>query len=127
MSRPPRRTRPASGRSWPAARCSMVVLPAPLGPTTPRASPSSRRTSRPSMTLRAPNDFDSPSSSSSGATRPLAVRNGLERAGLGDLRVVLVGHDHQLERVLAGALAPLAADQRGLGHVRHRAAAPGDL
>ena len=40
---PPSRTSPASGSSRPTARCTVVLLPAPFGPSSPKISP--RRTS----------------------------------------------------------------------------------
>jgi hypothetical protein len=42
---------PASGCSSPAIRLSSVVLPAPLGPTMPSASPSATATDMSSMTM----------------------------------------------------------------------------
>ena len=51
---PAKMTVPASGWTMPVSRLSMVVLPAPLGPTTPSASPSMRETLRSSTTLTPP-------------------------------------------------------------------------
>jgi hypothetical protein len=64
------------------------------------------------MPLSAPYDFDSPSSSSSAATRRLAVGNRLDGAALGDVGVVLVGHDHQPTTVSAEGLDRRREQQR---------------
>jgi len=63
---------PASGCATPVSRFSMVVLPAPLGPTTPSASPWTRETLRSSTTSHAvPYDFVRFLASSITVTRPL--------------------------------------------------------
>src|SRR3712207_2296739 len=98
----------------------MVVLPAPFGPTTPTASPSSSWTLRLSITWRAPKRRRASSMARMGTS---ARGDRLELARGRDLRGGLVVYDDQL----VGAAAPpppLAADQRRLGHVGHRAARP---
>src|SRR5262245_51699991 len=128
-------------------RLSAVVLPAPLGPMTPSASPSSTARLRPSMTTSEPNDFATPSSESStwgapgGPPKPSALRapaepwrsadvnadlpEGLERPCRRDVGRRLVADDHHVEGKLL-ALHPLAADERGLGDVGHRPLGPAD-
>src|ERR1035437_837747 len=54
-SRPRKRMAPALGRIAPASRLRRVVLPAPLAPTIPTASPGWTRKSTPSRTTSAPN------------------------------------------------------------------------
>src|ERR1700734_2147905 len=39
MGSPSKRTLPPSGRNWPHRQLNNVVLPAPLGPTSPKISP----------------------------------------------------------------------------------------
>src|SRR6266545_7324976 len=69
MSRPAKVTVPLSGRRRPIIRLRAVVLPAPLGPITPRASPSPTETVSPSTTRSEPNVFETFSSASSAAIR----------------------------------------------------------
>src|SRR5687768_2070645 len=79
MSRPSRRTEPASARRWPVMRLKNVVLPAPLGPmmaaicprVTPRLTPPTAW--KPSNDLRM-------SRTSSTARPQQAVAGGVERA-----------------------------------------------
>jgi hypothetical protein len=59
------------GTSSPANRRSSVVLPAPLSPTTPRASPSSRERSMESRALLELKLLDAPSSLKSSSYRSL--------------------------------------------------------
>ena len=68
-SRPPKRTGPPSGERSPAIRLSVVVLPAPFGPTMPSASPSSTENERSSMT-GTPKDFCRPSTAIRGTCAP---------------------------------------------------------
>ncbi len=54
MSVPRHRTWPASGRTSPVIRLNRVDLPAPFGPSTPRASPGAREKLRLSVTVSEP-------------------------------------------------------------------------
>src|SRR5678815_2828909 len=128
-SRPAKRTAPRSGRRRPIRRLSAVVLPAPLGPMTPSASPSSTARLSPSMTTSEPKDLKTPSSASKAGMRsPLAdglrLPERLQCPSRRDVRRRLVADDHVEGELLA--LHPLAADQRGLGDVGHRALGPAD-
>src|SRR5258705_9325899 len=121
---------PRSGRRRPIMRLSAVVLPAPLGPMTPSASPSSTAKLSPSMTTREPNAFATPSSASSEAiTSPPANRldlpERLQRARRRDVWRRLVADDHHVEGEVL-ALHPLAAHQRRLGDVGHGTLGPAD-
>ncbi len=62
------RTRPASGRRSPATIDTSVVLPAPLGPSSPRMLPGSTRRSTPASATFDPYDLRSPSTRSAGAS-----------------------------------------------------------
>src|SRR5215471_13918445 len=63
MSVPSRRIFPAVGRSKPAMRRSVVVLPQPEGPSSEKNSPASIETSIPSTAATSPNSFRSWTSS----------------------------------------------------------------
>src|ERR1700753_3264444 len=56
------RIRPASGFSRPATRRKVVVLPAPVGPSSTTNVPSSTVSERSETALVAPNRFETPSS-----------------------------------------------------------------
>ena len=58
ISLPAKMTRPASGRTVPLAIPNSVVLPAPLGPMMPSASPSATARSIAWATITAPNRFE---------------------------------------------------------------------
>src|SRR6266508_5126641 len=66
ISRPAKAMRPAVGRSCPAMRLKIVVLPAPLGPMMLRISPSLRTRSSPLTASKPPNCRVSPCISSMG-------------------------------------------------------------
>ena len=77
VSRPRRGTArvPAVGRSDPARTFSSVVLPAPLGPTMPTASPAPTAKSTPSSTTSAPKRWRIPVAARSGAdSDPTMIR-----------------------------------------------------
>src|SRR5271165_1557372 len=59
------RIRPASGRSRPATRRNVVVLPAPVGPSNTTNAPSSTVSDRLDTACVAPKRFDTPSSATS--------------------------------------------------------------
>src|SRR3954454_18798196 len=59
-SRPATRAVPASGERSVERMRTVVVLPAPLGPSTPRTVPGAASSSTPSSARTAPNDFTSP-------------------------------------------------------------------
>src|SRR5688572_22839538 len=127
MSRPSSRTAPRSGRRRPIMTLRAVVLPAPLGPMTPRASPSWMASESPSRTRRDPKALVTPSSSSSAGLEPAATslsgRKRAELAGGGNTGRRPVAHDRHVEaKVLAAP--PLPADQRGLADVGHRPLGP---
>ena len=71
ISSPPRRIEPASGRSRPPRRCSIVDLPHPLGPIAATHSPTSTSSDKPRNTGRSTwsvrNDFSRPSASNKAA------------------------------------------------------------
>src|SRR5215207_187284 len=114
-------TRPRSGAMLPSVRLSIVVLPAPLGPTTPTASPSPTARSRSAITTSSPNALETPSSSRTVATDAvvLARPERLQLASDRHLGQLLVGDDVQLPGVLL-SLDPLAADELGLRDVGDR-------
>ena len=66
-SAPAKRTVPPSARSEPEMMLRSVVLPAPLGPTMPTASPSLTTKSTPSITVKAPKRLRTPTASTSAA------------------------------------------------------------
>src|ERR1700675_1337057 len=103
--------RPRSGRTSPATRLSNVVLPAPFGPTMPRASPSATTNENSSTTWSAPKRFQRSTTSSSAPTENWRLGERCEFAVGGDLRRLRVVDDQQLEREFATTgLLPLAAD-----------------
>src|SRR5205814_411965 len=57
---------PSSGRDRPSSIRAVVVLPAPVGPTSPKTSPGATASSRPSTTRRPPSTFAGPLASSAG-------------------------------------------------------------
>ena len=57
MSAPSNAIRPWSDGTVPTMRFIIVVFPAPFGPTTPSATPSSSRRLTSSITRRDPNDL----------------------------------------------------------------------
>ena len=58
--RPPTSTVPASGASRPTAMCTVVLLPAPFGPSSPKTSPFPTVSERPSTAVCEPYRFTSP-------------------------------------------------------------------
>src|SRR5262249_48614148 len=110
---------PASARRLPPSRWNSVVLPAPLGPMMPSASPPRASSDTSSVTTRLPNDLRSPRalSRTSAITRHhCRSGDGLERRGLGDRRRGVVVDHAQIPVVLV-ALGPLTADQRSAADV----------
>src|SRR4051794_34386049 len=75
-SRPATRALPASGSSSVARMRTVVVLPAPLGPRTPRTVPGATARSTPSSARVGPNDLTSPRTRMAGAS-PASV-NGMD-------------------------------------------------
>src|SRR5579871_5714568 len=67
---PANRISPPSGRSAPATRPNVVVLPEPFGPSRPRISPESIVKDRSSTARSPPNALDSEATSRSGAALP---------------------------------------------------------
>src|SRR6202023_63961 len=65
-STPSTHTWPRSGRSRPVARRSVVVFPAPLGPTIPKKDPWATSRSTPATAGFGPNDFASPRARNAG-------------------------------------------------------------
>jgi len=65
---------PASGRSSPTAIDRAVVLPAPLGPTSPKKEPRGTARSRWSTAVVSPNCLRRPASRSAGACPSPSVR-----------------------------------------------------
>src|SRR3954462_1672233 len=93
-SRPAARALPASGSSSVARMRTVVVLPAPLGPSTPSTVPGATASSTPSSARVGPKDFTSPFTRMAGAS-PASVygmsgRYGAFRPGSG-----LDVHDHR--------------------------------
>src|SRR5438309_2026242 len=115
---------PVSGASEPASTLSNVVLPAPLGPTTPTASPGFRSRLTPSSTASAPKRLRT--STAARTTSVLAsISSVLSRIRLQcrrdrHLGVGCVFADHEIDRPLRHAFLPLASDDRGADHVGHR-------
>src|SRR6266849_329725 len=60
ISSPRRRTEPAVGGSAPDTQLNSVVLPEPLGPISPRISPSRTSNDTPLSAVKPPNRFVSP-------------------------------------------------------------------
>src|SRR4029453_1190058 len=129
-SRPAKRTAPRSGRRRPISKLSAVVLPAPLGPMTPSASPSSTARLIPPMTTSEQKDLNTPpTASKAGMGSPLAdglrLPERLQCPSRGDVRRRLVTDDDHVEGEVL-ALHPLATDERGLGDVGHGPLGPAD-
>src|ERR1039457_1954624 len=134
-SPPWKATDPLEGETVPARTFSSVVLPAPLGPTMPTASPAATVKSTPSRAASAPNCLRISTASSIGCGPmlgyPLALTVvGNQLARNGDVVVVGVLAEQQFQRELAALrrLAPLDAGDRA-GHdvgdrVLHAAGAP---
>ena len=61
MSRPPSRTMPASGASWPFSMLKQVLLPAPLGPISAKSSPASTAKETSATACTPPNALCRPS------------------------------------------------------------------
>src|SRR5467141_651738 len=118
-SRPRYTTLPASGVSEPESTLSSVVLPAPLGPTMPTASPWFRVRLTPSSTASAPKCFRTSTAARTAASTVLA-RVRLERRRDGNVGVGRVLADDEVDRPLGHALLPLAADDRRADDVRDR-------
>src|SRR5690348_16019880 len=115
-SMPASSMRPAPGLSAPASTLSSVVLPAPFGPTMPTASPACTPKSTPSRTTSAPNRLWTPTAAricSIGSVR-------LQVSSDGDLRIVGVLTDYEVDLVLVARLHPLPArDRRRYDVPRH--------
>src|SRR5277367_2380545 len=75
------RIRPASGFSRPATRRKVVVLPAPVGPSSTTNAPSSTARDKSETALVAPKLFETPSSTTS-ATGELQRRRTIMERGL---------------------------------------------
>src|SRR3954449_10299914 len=73
-SRPATRALPASGERSVERMRTVVVLPAPLGPSTPRTVPGAASSSTPSSARTAPNDFTRPLTSIAGGRAGWGVR-----------------------------------------------------
>src|SRR5579862_8232529 len=80
-SMPSTHTWPASGRSNPVAMRSVVVLPAPLGPTRPKNDPRGTSSDRPATATFGPNRFTRPRSTTAGQACATARGPGPLRAG----------------------------------------------
>src|SRR6516165_7146097 len=120
-------------------RLNIVLLPAPLGPITPSASPPASASDKRSITLRAPKLLETasrrrrviwasvpPSAERAPAPGGRASGHRLHLTGCGDLRCSLVGGDDEIVFKSAAA-PPLAANERCLRHVLERAlAVPSD-
>src|SRR5918996_1512560 len=78
MSRPSRRTEPASARRWPVMRLKKVVLPAPLGPMMAAICPRATPRLTPPTAWKPSNDLRM--SRTSSTPRPQPVPGGVERA-----------------------------------------------
>src|SRR5438270_11720440 len=79
-------TRPPLGAIWPVAMRKLVVLPAPLGPSSPTTSPAFTSNDTPLTTSRRPKYLTSPSTSSSAMPRPPAVNAGSYPKPAGEAR-----------------------------------------
>ncbi len=128
-----------SGSSSPARMRRSVDLPEPFWPTTPMRASSATSMSRPSRTVRAPNDFTARAERDQGSHRPRSVMSsrgqdtsrGLLRRGVRDrdhaarARSARARGGHGIAR--ARALAPVAGrrELRGqLPHDRHHLGEP---
>src|SRR5271157_3568769 len=132
MSCPLKAICPPSGARPPVIRLKTVVLPAPLGPRMPSASPLETSNERSSVTFKAPKLFETFSKERRTvmATSVLAAASSVrDRNGLGfdrDLGRLGVGDNNQVVFPLV-ALHPLARDERSLANVLHRPLAPVDV
>src|SRR5579862_8707423 len=116
---PRKLTLPSDGGIVPASTLSSVVLPAPLGPTMPIASPGPTAKSTPSSAASAPNVLRTPAAARTGCgsiacpSSP-ASAVGLQLARHRDIVIVGVVDDDQREAEAAPLrrLAPLVADDR---------------
>src|SRR5215475_10270234 len=116
-SRPSRRTAPPSGPRRPSMMFIAVVLPAPLGPMTPRASPGRTASVSPSRTRSEPKALATFRSSSSVADTTSGLgREGPQLAGGGNAGGRPVAHDRHVKAEIL-APSPLAAHERSLGDV----------
>src|SRR5579872_7033453 len=120
ISRPAKSTRPPSGATLPLMMPNSVVLPAPFGPMMPSASPAPSARSMRSATTIAPKRLPTFSSARIGAL--IRLRQQFQFAADRNVRRRFVFGDDELE--CGGLALPLAGDQRRLGHVLHRLAAP---
>src|SRR5579862_5536308 len=119
---PRKLTLPSDGAIVPASTLSSVVLPAPLGPTMPIASPGPTAKSTPSSAASAPKVLRTPTAARTGcgsirllyvASRPL-LAVGSQLARHRDVVIVGVVDDDQgkAEPAALRRLAPLVADDR---------------
>src|SRR5690606_18711874 len=117
---------PSSAGRSPATRVNRVVLPAPLGPTMPRAPPASTSSDMSSITFT-PKDLTTPWTWMIGVTgRSGGWSERLQLAVDGDVGQGRVLDDRQLERVVI-PLEPLAAHQQRLGDPTDRTGREVDL
>jgi hypothetical protein len=65
---------PSSGRNWPQTQLNSVVLPAPLGPTSPTLSPAPTSNEMVCTALIPPKDLQTPSIRRSGSTSATGTR-----------------------------------------------------
>src|ERR1700751_4998531 len=82
-SRPPIHTVPASGRSRPATRRRVVVLPAPVGPSSAKNSPSAMARERSATARTEPKRLETPRSSTLAIPTPVGPRRLDRPAGPG--------------------------------------------
>src|SRR5690606_25057267 len=114
-SRPRTRTRPESARRNPSQLSTVVVLPAPLGPSTAVTAPAGNRTDKPSTAVVWPYRLTSPSMSTAGETftrrvsHAAARRTGQGRAGSGFV-------DGVVDRVGVDLVAGRTHDERECEH-----------
>src|SRR2546430_3358802 len=73
MSRPSKRTRPASGRTWPVIRLKSVVLPAPFGPMIAVTRPAATVRLTPPTAAKPPNALCRSRTSSTAEAPPCAL------------------------------------------------------
>ena len=93
MSLSPSQITPLSGRKNPLIKLSSEVLPAPLGPITETISPRSTPNVTSSMAHTPPKCFDTASTESSDAAKPLPARLGRECILLGPMRRSTISYD----------------------------------
>src|SRR3974390_636791 len=119
-SSPANITRPLSGLSVPVARPNRLVLPAPLGPIMPSASPSLSKRSILSATTTAPKRFEIFSRPRIGGITKSAAW--LQLSSDRNVRRGLVLGDDKIE--LAVLALPLSGNKWRLGDILHRGAGP---